>query len=156
MSLAETVVHQLLAAGKTLATAESCTGGLLAGALTSVPGSSGCFAYGLVTYSNAAKTRLLSVPEDTLEKYDAVSAQTVIAMAEGARRLAEADLALSVSGVAGPDGGTAERPVGLVYIGLAKADGTLWRELRLSGSRAEIRRASVEAALRLLLEEGLI
>lgn len=122
-TLAVVVGRMLAQAGKTVATAESCTGGLIAKMLTDVPGSSKYFLDSVVTYSNTAKTRLLGVPAEFIERHGAVSEPVAKAMAEGCRRAAGADYAISVTGIAGPDGGTAEKPVGLVYIGLADAAG---------------------------------
>jgi nicotinamide-nucleotide amidase len=115
--LEDVVIKMLTAAGKTIATAESCTGGLIANRLTNVSGSSAVFINGFVTYSNESKVRLLGVREETLAKHGAVSEEVCREMAEGARR--HADFALATTGIAGPTGGTPEKPVGLVYIGLA-------------------------------------
>lgn len=109
------VVHELSAAGKAVSTAESCTGGWIAKALTDVSGSSSCFAYGIVSYSNGAKESMLGVQNETLVKNGAVSEPTVREMAEGALRLSGADISVAVSGVAGPDGGSDEKPVGTVW-----------------------------------------
>jgi len=147
VNLCEQIGHLLTAANQTIALAESCTGGLIAGALTEVPGSSGYFGYGVVSYSNGAKMKLLKVREETLASYGAVSPQTAIEMAEGVRSLAGSDYGLSVTGIAGPGGGSAAKPVGLVYVGFSSAAGTEWLELRLKGSRHEIRQATVQAAL---------
>ena len=131
-------------------TAESCTGGLIAGALVNVPGISEWFGEGYVTYSNEAKERLLGVSHETLETYGAVSEQTAREMAEGAAKAADADVAVVSTGIAGPDGGTAEKPVGLVYIGCF-CRGTVRVEKHLfDGDRARVRAQSVDAALALL------
>jgi len=122
--LEEVVVNLLAAAGQTIATAESCTGGLIANRLTNVSGASAVFLAGYVTYSNEIKMRLLGVREDTLKTHGAVSEKTCRQMAEGARQLAGVDFAISATGIAGPTGGTAEKPVGLVFIGLATPTGT--------------------------------
>ena len=140
----------LLRAGKTLATAESCTGGLVAERLVRVSGSSAYFMGGIVSYSNAAKHALLGVPDAHLERYGAVSIETALAMARGARRAFGTDVAVSTTGIAGPSGGTETKPVGLVYIALA-AEGTerclrfVWNSDRLSNIAA-----SADAALRLV------
>ena len=118
-SLEELVVKELAAAGKTLATAESCTGGLLSKRITDVSGSSGVFHMGVVTYANEAKEALLGVPHETLERYGAVSEQTARAMAQGIVKRSGSDLGVGITGIAGPDGGTAEKPVGLIYIALS-------------------------------------
>jgi nicotinamide-nucleotide amidase len=120
--LEDVVLRQLIAAGKTLAVAESCTGGLIAHRLTNVSGASAAFLTGYVTYSNESKMRLLGVREETLTTHGAVSEETCRAMAEGARR--QADYAIATTGIAGPTGGTAAKPVGLVYLGLATPTGT--------------------------------
>ena len=116
--LIEDLVRKLIRNNLSVATAESCTGGLIAGSITSVPGSSACFSYGLVTYSNEAKQKLLGVPRQILEQYGAVSSETAFKMAEGLKELTGAGIAVSVTGIAGPDGGSKDKPVGLVYIGL--------------------------------------
>lgn len=137
-------------AGKTIATAESCTGGLVAARLVRVSGSSAYFLGGIVSYSNAAKHALLGVPEADLERYGAVSSETALAMARGARHALGADIAVSTTGIAGPSGGTETKPVGLVYIALA-AEGTE-RCLRFvwNGDRLSNIAASADAALRLV------
>jgi nicotinamide-nucleotide amidase len=146
--------------GATLALAESCTGGLLAKRLTDRPGSSAYFTEGLVTYSNEAKERLLGVPHALLLEHGAVSEPVARAMAEGARRISGADYGLSVTGVAGPDGGTEEKPVGLVFVGISDAEGTIAEKLDFTAwarSRDSIRERSTNRAfdlLRLHLEEG--
>ena len=132
-SLEAVVVKGLVAAGLHLATAESCTGGLLAKRITDQPGASAVFEAGLVTYANAAKVRLLGVPEPVLAAYGAVSPQTAAFMAEGARRGQGRDLGLGITGIAGPDGGTPEKPVGLVYIALSAPDGIWLRAMGPQG-----------------------
>jgi len=123
-TLDEVVVRLARASGKTVATAESCTGGLVASRITNVSGSSEMFRYGWVTYANEAKMSQLGVPTDVLEKHGAVSAEVAQAMAEGALRGSGADIAVAITGIAGPTGGTADKPVGLVYFGLARKDGS--------------------------------
>lgn len=146
------IAAALLARKQTLATAESCTGGLVGAALTSLPGSSAWYLGGVVAYSNALKIRLLGVPPEILEAHGAVSLETARAMAEGARAAVQADFAVAITGIAGPDGGTPEKPVGLVYIGVAAPHGTAAFKHHFSGSRADIRNAAAEAALRHLLD----
>ncbi|MGI8650871.1 MAG: competence/damage-inducible protein A [Rubrobacter sp.] len=150
----ESVAARLLSEKKlTLALAESCTGGLLAKRLTDLPGSSAYFKEGLVTYSNEAKERLLGVSQETLAAYGAVSEETAREMAAGVRKLSGADYGLSVTGVAGPDGGTEKKPVGLVWVGVANETGTQTRKLDLSAwarSREAIRERSANQALDLL------
>jgi nicotinamide-nucleotide amidase len=156
----ESAVGRLLKErGYTLALAESCTGGLLAKRLTDIAGSSAYFKEGLVTYSNESKERLLGVPEEVLIEHGAVSELVARKMAEGVRTLADADYGLSVTGVAGPDGGSDEKPVGLVFIGLSDEEGTFAERLDLSAwarSREAIRERSANRAfdlLRLRIEE---
>ena len=136
--------------GLTLATAESCTGGLVAARLTSVPGSSDVFVGAVVAYADEVKAQELGVPADVLERYGAVSAETAAAMAEGARARLGADVAVSVTGVAGPGGGTPEKPVGLVFLHAQGPDGALARRLDLPGDREAIRARATVAALHLV------
>ena len=142
----------LLARRQTLATAESCTGGLVGAALTGLPGSSAWYLGGVIAYANDLKVRLLGVPADVLAAHGAFSLETARAMAEGACAATGADYAISITGIAGPAGGTPEKPVGLVFIGVAAPHGTATFKHHFSGSRAEIRQAATEAALRHLLE----
>src|ERR1700690_142022 len=139
-------------AGLMAATAESCTGVLIAGLLTEIPGSSDMLERGFVVYSNAAKQELLGVPDQTLVNHGAVSEQTAVAMAEGALRASRAEVAVSVTGIAGPDGGTAGKPVGLVHFACARrGKPTVAREERFGEiGREEVRLASVQIALDLL------
>lgn len=152
--LAEEALRLARGQNLTIATAESCTGGLVAAALTEVPGSSAAMDRGFVTYSNPAKTKLLGVSAALLAKHGAVSEQAARAMAEGALDEAGTSLSIAVTGVAGPDGGTAEKPVGLVHFAAARRGGvTLHRERRFGDvGRSEIRRKSVIEALTLLAE----
>jgi nicotinamide-nucleotide amidase len=149
-TMEEVVGLRLAVSGFTLATAESCTGGLVAHRLTEVPGSSAYFMEGVVTYSNEAKTRLLGVPAELIEAHGAVSAEVAEAMAEGVKRRAETDFGLSVTGVAGPGGGSPEKPVGLVYIALSDDAHTEHRRIMLPGDRHLIRWRASQAALDLL------
>jgi nicotinamide-nucleotide amidase len=149
---AREVLAALQARGVTLATAESCTGGLIAAALTSIAGSSAVVMAGFVTYSNAAKMRMVGVREDTLAAHGAVSEAVAREMAEGALREAQVDLALSCTGIAGPGGATAGKPVGLVFIGCARRGGGCVVERHVfPGGRDAVREATVAAALRLAL-----
>ena len=150
LTLAAAVVNALRAAGKTVACAESLTGGMLASRLVDVPGASSVLGEAYVTYSNEAKMRLLGVSKDTLRQFGAVSAQCAREMAEGARLAAGADFALSTTGIAGPDGGTPEKPVGLVYVGVASANGCEAQELHLRGERDWIRELTCVNALNAL------
>jgi nicotinamide-nucleotide amidase len=158
-TLESAVGRLLIERGATLALAESCTGGLLAKRLTDIPGSSAYLEEGLVSYSNESKERLLGVSHELLVEHGAVSEPVARALAEGARELAGTDYGLSVTGIAGPDGGTEEKPVGLVFVGLSDADGTFAERLDLSAwarSRDAIRERSANMALdllRLRLEE---
>ncbi len=129
--------------------AESCTGGLAAAELVSVPGASEVFECGFITYSDRVKMRVLGVSQEVLQDYTAVSAQTAAWMARGCRRAGQADLALSVTGLAGPGGGSVERPVGLVYIGCSYDEEVIVQEYHFQGSREEIRRQAAAAALML-------
>lgn len=141
--------------GLKLATAESCTGGLIAANLTAIAGSSDVVERGFVTYSNEAKMELLGVPKATLDSHGAVSAETARAMAAGALANSHADVAVSVTGVAGPGGATETKPVGLVHLGLARRGGQVRDEGHIfPGDRAAVREASVERALALLMEEA--
>jgi nicotinamide-nucleotide amidase len=155
-TLAEALVRVCTMRGITVATAESCTGGLVAGAITDVPGSSAVLLGGVVSYANEVKTGLLGVPEETLAEFGAVSEPTARVMAEGARALLGADLAVSVTGVAGPDGGTPEKPVGLVWFALASADGTTATSTSYPrGDRAAVRARATAKALDLLRRAAL-
>lgn len=142
------------AAGLWVACAESCTGGLVAAAITEMPGASQVFERGFVTYSNLAKIEMLDVSEKTLETFGAVSRDVALEMARGALARSKADIAVSITGVAGPGGGSEEKPVGLVHFGCAERSGRFLHVERRFGalSRAEIRAAAVEQALALLLE----
>lgn len=141
-----------MAAGLTVATAESCTGGLIAKLITDVAGSSGYFRGGVVSYSNAAKTELLGVPEEQLVAHGAVSAQVARAMAVGVLDRTGADLAVAVTGISGPGGGSAAKPVGLTYVAVASMDAAEVRRYLWSGDRSANRLATARAALELLLE----
>jgi PncC family amidohydrolase len=152
VALAERVQRTMVERGLTLATAESCTGGLIGHVLTEVSGSSDYYVGGLVSYSNALKERELGVAAHTLETHGAVSAQTCIAMADGARKRYDAAVAVSVTGIAGPLGGTDAKPVGLTYVGVADADGHDVRRFVWDADRHANKVSSAAAALELLLE----
>lgn len=157
MTLEAVILDILKERGLKLATVESCTGGLLSARLIDVPGASAVFTHGFITYSNEAKQQLVEVPDEILKQYGAVSPQTAKAMAEGAAKVSGAEAALSVTGIAGPDGGSEEKPVGLVYIGCCINGNTRVREYRFKGNRTKIRSYSVVNALiflRELLLEG--
>ena len=148
----QTIAEHLTRRRQTVTCAESCTGGLLAGAFTSIAGSSQWFHQSFVTYSNQAKEERLGVMPDTLLQHGAVSRETVYEMARGAKAVAQADYALSISGIAGPDGGSPEKPVGTVCFGLADRQTTYARTARFNGNRDEIRRQAVDFALAFLNE----
>ncbi|HBU30116.1 MAG TPA: damage-inducible protein CinA [Thiobacillus sp.] len=151
--LAAELGEKLRARGWMLATAESCTGGWVGQLLTSLPGSSHWYERGFITYANAAKIEMLGVPHATLESHGAVSEETAAAMAAGALKHSHAQAALAISGIAGPGGGTPQKPVGLVCYGWALEDGTIMSSTcRLDGDREEIRSRAVAAALRGLIE----
>lgn len=152
VALASRVGERCLALATRIATVESCTGGLIGHVLTEVPGSSAYYVGGFVTYSDVAKQSLVGVPADVLAAHGAVSAQTALAMAVGGRDRTGADLSVAVTGIAGPDGGTDAKPVGLTYVAVADAAGSEVRRFAWSGSRAENKRSSAQAALELLLE----
>ncbi len=149
--LAEALVGELTESGKAVATAESCTGGWVAKAITDVAGSSAVFGYGIVSYSNGAKESIIGVQNKTLEDHGAVSSEVVEEMAEGTLRLSGADIAVAVSGVAGPEGGTKEKPVGMVWFAWAVRDGANAMVdtscEQFTGDRELVREASVAYAL---------
>lgn len=149
-TLEEEVVGLLQANQLTVTTVESCTGGLIAGRIINVPGVSEVYKSGFITYSNKAKRKLVGVKKKTLDKYGAVSAQTVTEMVKGAAAFTRADAAIAVSGIAGPDGGTEEKPVGLVYIGVSVCGEVTVQEYHFNGDRAKIRESAVANALILL------
>ena len=136
----------------TISTAESCTGGMIASAITNVSGASEFFGTGVVTYSNDAKIKLIGVQKETLEKYGAVSEQTACEMAEGILMLGNADVSVAVTGIAGPTGGTAEKPVGLVYIGVSGKFGTFAYKNNFNGNRDEVRTQTVIRAFELVYD----
>ncbi len=153
-ALARAIVDKAGADGLMVAAAESCTGGLVGGAITSVPGSSAVFDRGFVTYSNEAKSELLGVPADLIAHYGAVSGEVAQAMAAGAFDRSRADVAVAITGVAGPGGGAAEKPVGLVWFGLAVSGESPRAERRVfsHGDRDFVRMRATDVALALLLE----
>ncbi len=150
---AKEILERSRALGWKVAVAESCTGGMVAAALTDIPGASDVFDRGFITYADEAKTEMLGVPERLIARYGAVSAPVARAMAEGALLRAQVDIAIAVTGIAGPDGGTPKKPVGRVYIALASRHGQgHYRAFLFKGNRAAIRQAATEAALGILLE----
>ena len=144
------VINKLLETKTTIATAESCTGGLVAKTITDFSGVSDIFGEGYVTYSNEAKMKNLGVNPETLKNYGAVSRETCEEMAKGVRLRANASLGVSTTGIAGPGGGTKEKPVGLVYIGVSTEEKTVVEELRLTGTREEVRQKTVESLFELI------
>jgi nicotinamide-nucleotide amidase len=140
--------------GLRVATAESCTGGLVAAAITAISGSSAIFTHGFVTYANEAKTEMLGVPEEMLTAHGAVSSEVAAAMASGARARSGANLAVSTTGIAGPDGGSPQKPVGTVWFGLATPTKVTTYHRIFPGNRDEVRQEAVAFALALLQEGG--
>lgn len=150
---AQQVIELLTASNKTIVTAESCTGGMIAAALTDVPGASAAVYGGYITYANSAKSRMIHVQARLIRDYGAVSNQVARAMADGARNTARADFAVSVTGIAGPDGGSEKKPVGLVYVAVSSELATVVIEHQFGDlGRDDIRRASVNAALELIVQ----
>jgi nicotinamide-nucleotide amidase len=147
---AQAVIDLCREHGWTLATAESCTGGLVGAALTTLAGASDVYVGGVIAYSNDVKRSQLGIPDETLRAHGAVSAETAVSMAAGARRALDADVAVSVTGVAGPGGGSPDKPVGLVYITVSSPDGDATEKLQLDGDRERIRTDATSAALQLL------
>ncbi len=151
LSASEALLRRCRSEGLTVATVESCTGGLLAGALTAIAGSSDVVERGLVTYTNEAKTELASVPAALIAAHGAVSEEVARAMAEGGLANSRADIAVGITGVAGPGGGSPAKPVGLVHIAAARREGaTLHERFRFAGDRAAVRDSSVLAAMALV------
>jgi len=150
--LLEQVSSKLIKEKLTLATAESCSGGLIAHILTNISGSSNYFIRGFVTYSNESKMELLDVDEDLLIKYGAVSKQVVKAMAEGTRKKSNVDIGIATTGIAGPTGGTIEKPVGLVYVAVSTKDETVVEKFQFSGSRIDNKESICNAALQMLFK----
>jgi PncC family amidohydrolase len=151
VTVARKLVEALEREKMTCATAESCTGGGVAHAITSVPGSSAVFAGSVVSYANSAKRDVLGVPEKIIVEHGAVSSECAVAMADGVRRLLGTDLAVSLTGIAGPGGGSAEKPVGLVWFAVSSASGTVAEKKIFGGDRDAVRSVAVGHALELLL-----
>ncbi len=146
------IISKLIENNITISTAESCTGGSLGKIITSVPGASSIYGYGFITYANEAKEKILGVSHETLEKHGAVSPDTALQMAKGAREVSGSDVSVSVTGIAGPSGGTAEKPVGLVYIAISDKYGEEYRKLNLSGNRDEVREQTCNKVFELVKE----
>ncbi|MDP2653957.1 MAG: CinA family protein [Candidatus Omnitrophota bacterium] len=152
MTLEQKVANRMEQHGKSLAVAESCSGGLLSHRLTNIPGSSQFLKFSLVAYAYEAKTRLLHVPPALLKRYGAVSEPVVRAMADNARKLLGTDFSIGITGIAGPGGATATKPVGLVYIAVSSRSRTVCRRCLFRGSRLQIKKQSTDQALRMLLQ----
>lgn len=152
MSIESEIGERLGRLGATMATAESCAGGLISHRITNVPGASAYFQGGFITYSNRAKMKLLGVGKDTLNAVGAVSEEVAREMAQGAQAKLGVDFAVSVTGIAGPTGGTEEKPVGTVYIGVATPEGTRVERKQFSGTREEVKSQTAQRALEFLLE----
>jgi len=150
--LAQRLGEKMSQAGKTVVTAESCTGGLISSAITAVPGSSGWFNQGYVTYSNKAKRQMLGVSQDLIEQHGVVSEAVVRSMLLGALRHSQSDLGVAISGIAGPGGGSAEKPVGTVCIACGSEKKGFAETYRFAGDRSEVRAFATEQALQLLLD----
>ncbi len=146
------IVRELRARGLTVSTAESCTGGLLASSFVDVPGSSDCFKEGYITYSDEVKNRVLGVPQSVIDEYTVVSGECAAQMAVRTRRISGSDYALATTGIAGPGGGTEDKPVGLVYIACADSEKVTVKRFVFKGDRNAVRREAVEAATVLLAE----
>ena len=151
-ALAEKIIFLYTREKRKIVTAESCTGGLIAAALTHIPGASAVVERGFITYSNDAKIEVLAVQPETLQEFGAVSAEVAEEMAQGALEFSRADVALSVTGIAGPGGGSAMKPVGLIYFGLAtRHGGIMYYKCQFSGNREDVQMQAVQEGLRLLL-----
>mgnify|MGYP006439348175 CR=1 FL=1 len=153
LDICEDILKRLEANNQKIVTAESCTGGLIAAALTDIPGSSSVFERGFITYSNDAKVECLNVSRETLREHGAVSAEIAREMALGALKNSQADIAISITGVAGPSGGSTEKPVGTVYIGLATSKGAQSHRKYFDGTRTAIREKSMREAFEIVLAE---
>jgi nicotinamide-nucleotide amidase len=153
-TLAEKLGQQLLAKSWRLATAESCTGGGLSHVITAIPGCSSWFDQGVITYSNRAKTTLLHVPEKLLQTHGAVSQEVACAMAKGALSISKANISVAITGIAGPAGGSFEKPVGTVWIACATTDAVQATHYRFEGDRESIREHAILAALRHLIQQS--
>ena len=150
MRLEQKVFHKFIRSSKTLSIAESCTGGLIGDRLTNVAGASAFFLLGIIAYDNAAKSKMLGVPGPLLKKHGAVSKPVASAMAQGVRKILKTDLALSVTGIAGPGGGSKEKPVGLVFIAINSEHRTIVKEFLFKGTRLAIKKQAAQTALKML------
>ena len=152
VQLLDNVAKKLREKGLSIATAESCTGGLLAHILTNISGSSDYFYYGIISYSNYSKIKLLDVPEETIKQYGAVSKQTAEAMAQGIKKIADVNIGISTTGIAGPTGGSKEKPIGLVFIGIAYNENIYNKKFLFSGTRLQIKDSTCNEALKMILD----
>ena len=152
IALAQKLVEQLRARNQQITTAESCTGGLVAALITEISGSSSVFSRGVVSYANEVKSALLGVDKKLLAAHGAVSAEVATAMAQGALKKAHADIAIAITGIAGPTGGSPEKPVGLVFIALAGKNGLEVKRFLFKGERHEVRMQAVKAAIEMALQ----
>jgi PncC family amidohydrolase len=152
MNTLSSIADRLISSRKTLCTAESCTGGLIAHTLTNIPGSSGWFKGGVIAYANEAKTAFLSVPASLIKKHGAVSPLVAKAMAQGARKRFKTDFAIATTGIAGPGGGTAKKPVGLVFIAVTSVNTTVIKRFIFKGTRLQIKNKTTNTALKILLK----
>lgn len=152
IEIEEKLVQMLAEMGLTISTAESCTGGMLASRIIDISGASDVYSEGFITYSNDAKMKYLKVKDEILDRYGAVSKETALQMADGCRKETGSDVALVTTGIAGPGGGSADKPVGLVYIGCAYKDEVISREFRFNGDRYDIRRQAVDEAIAIAVE----
>mgnify|MGYP002513565980 CR=1 FL=1 len=152
MSIEEKLVQTLAEMGLTISTAESCTGGMVASTIVDIAGASDIFNEGFITYSNDAKMKYLKVSEETLDKYGAVSEEVVREMASGCRKTTGSDVSIVTSGVAGPGGGTVEKPVGLVFIACAYKDVVEARSFRFEGNRTQIRQQATKEAIEMVMD----
>jgi len=153
LTSAEDLSGVLIKKNFTLSVAESCTGGMLGSAITSVPGSGRYFLGGVVTYSNESKEEIIKVPEQIMVKNGAVSEESATHMAAGVRSLFGSDVSISITGIAGPDGGTDAKPVGLVWIGISTKDRAFAKKFNFKGNREDVRKSAVNASMKLLIEE---
>jgi nicotinamide-nucleotide amidase len=152
MSLENQVAQRLMKAHKTLSIAESCSGGLVAHRLTNIPGSSKFFKLGVIAYSYESKRKILKIPAPLLKKYGAVSAEVVELLAEYVRSVQNTDFGIGITGIAGPGGATAKKPVGLVYIAVSTKSGTLVKKCLFKGRRTQVKKKTADQAMRLLLK----
>ncbi len=152
MSKEQTVIDLLIRREQTIAVAESCTGGLLFHRLTNISGSSKALDFGVNVYSNASKTRLLKIPESLVKKYGAVSEETALLMADNVRKILKSDFGISLTGIAGPSGGTKSKPVGLVFIAVTAKNEKICLECLFTGNRLSVKKKAADQAVKLLLE----